>query len=131
DAAAQQRTRKLLVITEVAVAVVLLVGSTLLLRSFLLLKSISPGLNPDNLQVAQFYLSSERYQATLQVDTFLRELQARAQRMPGVTSAGVISGVPTRRGLFMQVAGGSCKVTSQTPAVQYRPISASYLATVG
>jgi predicted permease len=128
DSKTQQRTRKLLVIGEVALAVMLMVGATLLLRSFLMLRSVSPGFRPQNLQVAQMYLSSERYQSTAQVDNFLREVQVRGRQIPGVVTVGAISGVPTQRGLYLNMAGGKC---SDGGAIQYRPISTDYLKTIG
>lgn len=132
EGGAQQRRRKLLVVGEVGLAVVLLVASTLLLRSFLALRSVSPGLNAENLQVTQLFLSSPRYQSTAEAGNFLREVERRVRALPGVTSMAAISGVPTQRGLYLTAkAGDECSDPGKSPGIQYRPISAAYMKTVG
>ena len=125
----QNRLRKTLIASEVALALLLLVGSTLLVRSFLALRGVSPGYDPRGVTVAYMSLGSPRYAKTAAVANFQREVLARVSAIPGVTSAATVTAVPGRRDLNLNAIMGSC--AQGGGAVQYRAISASYFATVG
>ena len=125
--AAQNRVRHALLVSEVALALLLLLGSTLLVRSFLLLRDVSPGFDPRGVQVARLSLGSARYQATAAVANFQREVLARVRAIPGVAAAATITSVPAHRDLNGGFVGGTCDES----AVQYRAISAGYFATMG
>jgi putative ABC transport system permease protein len=89
-----QRLRKLFVVAEAALAILLLTGSGLLLRSFVKLLQVDPGFRPENVLTAQIALPTAKYPKPGQQRAFFQELVARAQRLPGVQAAGAISNLP-------------------------------------
>jgi putative ABC transport system permease protein len=123
NSAGQSRLRKLLIVSEVALALLLLVGSTLLIRSFLLLRNVSPGFDPRGIYVAELSLGSSRYQKTDAVTGFQRDVLARVKAIPGITAAATITGIPARRDLNLGLTGGSC---DQGESIQYRAVSPGY-----
>lgn len=81
--------RKLLVIGEVALALVLLVGAGLLIKGFSRLRSVDPGFNPTNLMTMHLQLPATRYAEIPPQTAFRRELLARLNVLPGVEAAMV------------------------------------------
>ncbi|HEX2167990.1 MAG TPA: ABC transporter permease, partial [Longimicrobiales bacterium] len=94
---ARQRVRRALVVSEVALAVVLVVGSSLMLRSFASLQSVDPGFDPDGLLSFQLFLPATSYPEPGDQAAFLERLTERLRSLPGVTSAAAMSGLPPRR----------------------------------
>jgi putative ABC transport system permease protein len=92
---AQHRLRSTLVIVEVALAMVLLVASGLLLRSFQKMLETDPGFQAQNVLTAYLSLPNTDYSQQAKVDGFYRELMQRLAALPGVTAAGAASNVPT------------------------------------
>jgi putative ABC transport system permease protein len=88
------RLRSALVVGEIAVALVLLVASGLLLRSFEKMRTVDLGYRPDHILVAGYSLPRQQYATQAAVDTFNSELIRRLQQLPGVTHAGVTSFLP-------------------------------------
>jgi putative ABC transport system permease protein len=91
---AAARLSRLLVVSEVALAVVLLVGAGLLLRSFMGLRSVDPGFRPEGVVTARVELPSQSYPEDSQQIGFFRSLLERVRAMPGVRSASAVSTVP-------------------------------------
>lgn len=85
---------RLLVATEVALALVLLVGSGLLLRSFRTVLSEETGFDPEDVAVMTVSLSQLKYPNDADHIRFYDELLGALEMTPGVASAGVVSGVP-------------------------------------
>jgi putative ABC transport system permease protein len=83
-----------LVLAEVAVALVLLVGAALLIRSFSGLLSVDPGLRPGGVLTAQLQLPEFKYPDPQQRKLFYRALMERAEALPGVSAAGAIYPLP-------------------------------------
>jgi putative ABC transport system permease protein len=88
------RTQNLLVILEVAVAVVMLTSAGLLVRSLLQLQQADPGFNAERLLTATISLPQSEYPQPDQWLTFNAELLSRIQRLPGVQRAGLGVGIP-------------------------------------
>ena len=88
------RVRSALVVMEIAVALVLLMASGLLLRSFEKMRQVSLGFQPDHTVVAAYALPTKQYTSQASVDQFNRELLRRVQELPGVKSAGLTSFLP-------------------------------------
>jgi predicted permease len=87
------RLRGLLVISEVALAVVALVGAGLFLKSFQTARAMDPGFAPEGVALAQFDFSTVGYDAR-QTDHFCGRLRERLERQPGVTAVSYDDSVP-------------------------------------
>ena len=83
------RLRKILVISELAVALVLLVGAGLLIKGFSRLRSLNPGFNSANVMTMYLQLSTTRYPEIPKQNRFRRELLTRLNFLPGVQAAMV------------------------------------------
>ena len=88
------RLRSALVITEIAVALVLLTASGLLLRSFEKMREVDLGFRPDHTLAASYNLPRKQYSTQASIDAFNQELLRRLQELPGVKSAGMTSFLP-------------------------------------
>jgi predicted permease len=104
-------TRATLVIAETALALVLLVGAGLLIKSFARLQDVNPGYSTENVLTAQIALPASRYADGPARRAFWERLLERTRAIPGVTSAGLMSNVP----LSGQVSSGSYSIVGFTP----------------
>ena len=91
----QHRLRSILVSVEVALAMVLLVGSGLLLRSFQKMLETDPGFQPQNLLTASLSLPHAEYSQQAAIDSFYEQLLKRLAALPGVNVTGAATGLPT------------------------------------
>jgi putative ABC transport system permease protein len=83
-----------LVVAEVAMAIVLLVGAGLLIRSFMRLQHVNPGFEPRNLLVLQLSLPDFKYKEPQQKNAFFEQLLAQVRTLPGVKNAAAVSVLP-------------------------------------
>ena len=90
----RHRARGALVVTQVALALVLLVGSGLMVRSFIGLRNVDPGFEPAGLLTFRFGLPDAEYPEGAQVLDFTRQLSDRLAATPGVRGVGMINGLP-------------------------------------
>ncbi len=88
-----------LIITEVALAFVLLTAAALLYRSFNKVQQVDLGFRPENVLTAQLALPLSRYPDDARVAEFSARLMARTRALPGVTAAGVVSDLPLSGGI--------------------------------
>ncbi len=88
------RLRSALVVTEIAIALMLVTASCLLLRSFEKMRQVDLGFRPDHVTTAGYGLPQKQYSKQAQVDTFNRELLLRLGQLPGVTATGLTSTLP-------------------------------------
>jgi predicted permease len=88
------RLRSMLVIAELAVALVLLSSAGLLLRSFDKMRSVDLGFRPDHTLTASYGLPHQQYSTQASVDAFNAALVSRLEQLPGVQAAGVTSLLP-------------------------------------
>ncbi len=93
-ASSRQGLRNALVITEVALALVLLVGAGLMMRSLLRLTNVDPGYNPQNLLTFSLNLPSQKYDASEKLYAAHRQLISRLSASPGVKGAATVSTLP-------------------------------------
>jgi predicted permease len=91
--AQSNRLRGLLVVSEVALAVVALVGAGLFLKSFQTARAMNPGFKPEGVALARFDFSTAGYDA-VQTDGFCRRLRERMEQQPGVTAVSYDDSVP-------------------------------------
>ena len=130
----QHRLRGALVAMEIALAVLLLVGSGLLLRSFSRLQDVPPGFQPDHLLVADLPLSQAAYAQPAQRYEFFDRLVDRAKALPGVRSAAAASFLPVSGGgsvIHFNIKGQPPKTPNDFTAAGYRTITPGYLETLG
>src|SRR5271155_5157202 len=123
-----------LVATEIAVALLLLIGSGLLLRSFARLQEVSPGFQPDHLLVADLPLSQNAYAKPEQRYEFFDRLVERAKTLPGVKSAGAASFLPVSGGgslIQFNIEGRPPKTPHDYVAAGYRTVTPQYMETMG
>jgi len=88
------RLRSTLVVTEIAVAMVLLSASGLLLRSFEKMRQVDLGYRPEHLTTASYSMPQLQYSKQAQVDAFNRELLRRLNTLPGAQGAGITNALP-------------------------------------
>ncbi|PYV05081.1 MAG: hypothetical protein DMG26_06170, partial [Acidobacteria bacterium] len=93
DSLGRNRLRSALVVSEVALALVLLIGTGLMLRSFVRLQEVNPGFAPDHLLTMEISLPEARYPDPQKAAFFARLLE-RVRALPGVKSAGAIGHLP-------------------------------------
>ncbi|MDA1094424.1 MAG: ABC transporter permease [Acidobacteria bacterium] len=94
-AAHQHLVRDVLVVAQVAVALVLLCGSGLLVRSFLALRAADPGFNPAGVLVAPIFLDSQAYPTGEHSRAYYEALFTRLEALPGVRAVGGATTLPT------------------------------------
>ncbi|HEV3482419.1 MAG TPA: ABC transporter permease [Candidatus Acidoferrales bacterium] len=90
----QHKTRSLLVISEIALALVMLIGSALLIRTYIALRSVNPGFNSHNVLTMQMSLTGTRFEKTSEMDQLVRDGVRRVQALPGVTDAAATCCLP-------------------------------------
>ena len=91
---AQHRMRTGLVVVEIALAMVLLTGAGLLLRSFARMLAVDPGFEPAHVLKASLSLPVHEYSTQQKVNDFYNELQHRLEALPGVKFTGFSSNIP-------------------------------------
>jgi putative ABC transport system permease protein len=92
--ASRGRMRGALVVAEVALALVVLIGAGLLVKSFVRLRSVDPGFQPANLLTAWLFLTDAKYAKQELRIAFLKELTARLEALPGVIAVGIGDDLP-------------------------------------
>ncbi len=88
------RAGKILVMAEVAISTVLLLSAGLLVRSFASTLSVNPGFDLQHVLTVRINLPPEKYRQDASIQSFYRQLENRANSMPGVRAAGLISDLP-------------------------------------
>jgi putative ABC transport system permease protein len=123
------RTRNLLVVSEIALSLILLIGAGLLVKSFVRLQQVSPGFVADNLLLVRLSLPQAKYAKREQVSDFYTKLAPRLQTLPGVEGAGAASVLPlsgmNARTDFAIVGRPLLKPTDM-PAAQNRVVTPGY-----
>ena len=100
--------REVFVAAEIALAVVVLISATLLVKSFIISVRSSPGFNPSNVLTAQLALPRTKYTQDTQLRSFSEEALERIRALPEVASAGMASHVPFGgfgQGIAFEVVG--------------------------
>jgi predicted permease len=128
-----KRLRSLLVMSEVAISLVLLIGAGLLINSFLRLRNVDPGFRPDNLLTMKIVLPQPKYEKHERRSAFYTDLVQRVQSLAGVRSAAVTTNLPLyRQGNSISVAieGRPDPPPGQELIVVTRIISPGYFNTM-
>jgi predicted permease len=126
-------TRRILIIAEVALSLVLLTGAGLTIRSLWILRGINPGLDPQSVITAQIGIPKAVYPERAQQIRFYNDVAARVRAIPGVASAAFIDSLPLEGGGSMQpiaVGGRPAAVFAEQPEVAVRRVSTEYFSTM-
>jgi predicted permease len=124
----QSKARSLLVISEVSLALVLLVGSALLIRTFIALHSVNPGFNPHNILTLEMSLTGDRFQKTAGVAELSREARERLSAIPGAESVTSACCLPLegKFGLPFNIVGRPPVKGKDTPGSGWMNVSPGY-----
>jgi putative ABC transport system permease protein len=127
------RTRSAFVIAEVALALVLLVGAGLLVRSFMHLLNVHPGFDPAQTVTMRISLPSSRYSNEGRAQFFSRFFQD-VDALPGVQASGAVSFLPMTglgSATSMEIVGQPKPPAGQEPVTDVRVMSHDYLKAMG
>ncbi len=120
--------RRTLTVAEVALAVVLLVGAGLLMRTFMNLASVDLGFAPDGIIVGRMSLQGTSAEDTAARERLLEQGLARIRALPGVTAAAVSNNIPIESGLNLAMSPPAGGLVDQTRAVDWRYVSPDYFS---
>jgi putative ABC transport system permease protein len=129
-----KRLRSLLVMSEIALAVVLLIGAGLMLKSFQRLTDVDPGFNPDNLLTMAVGLQFVRYQDPGKQVAFFEQALQRVRSLPGVVAAGACTSLPPsyiQQSTGFTIEGRPAEPGTQPPSAIYMPATPGYLEALG
>jgi putative ABC transport system permease protein len=131
---AGQRLRRALIVVEIAVALILLAGSGLFLRSFLALQRADLGFDPANVVAGAVTPPAATYRTEAHRQAFIAQVIERAGTIPGVARAAVASVIPLSAGdsdTNFQVEGMAPAPADREPATWYRLVSDGYFDVMG
>jgi putative ABC transport system permease protein len=126
--------RSLLVVAEVALALLLLAGAGLMVKSFLRLQQVNPGFDPTNVLTFDIRLPNSKYAENHQVADFYTRLLERTAVLPGVTAVGAVeflplSGVDSSSGIFIE--GRPAPPPSERQQAHFRSATTDYFRAMG
>jgi len=128
------RARAGLVAAEMALAVVLLAGAGLLIRSLVRLEGVDPGFNPSGAMTFDLSLPSSRYPAPQDAAQFYRRLSDQVSALPGVLSVGAMTGLPLDNYSFsisMHSLDGQDLPPERQPSAEIRIVTPGTFTTLG
>ena len=128
------RTHSLLVVTEIALALVLLVGAGLLVQSFRQLQEVDPGFDPRNTLTMRLFLPESKYGQPGQATAFLEQVLERIAALPGVKAVGTTTHLPMRGGggdTYFKIEGRPFSDPNQQVTAINPGISHDYLNAMG
>ncbi len=126
---AYQRTGRALIVTQVALAFVLLTAASLLLHAFLTMRSTAPGVDTAGLTIGQVTLKGDAYKNTAHSVQFSQRVVEQLQHTPGILRAGAVNGLPLDRGL--NISGWPVGRKELRHMIEARFVDPTYLNTVG
>jgi putative ABC transport system permease protein len=129
------RLRSILAATEIALALVLLIGAGLMARSFLRLQDVNPGFDAQRVMTVGLFLPSTKYKEGTSVVAFYNELLSKTEALPGVVSAGAIDTLPLDTGGnvlgFVVENRLPDRPGDNTADAEHRVVSQDYFRTMG
>jgi putative ABC transport system permease protein len=127
------RLRQIFVAAEIALAVIVLISATLLVKSFIISVRSSPGYNAENLMVAQVSLPKTKYAQDWRQRNFTEDVLARVRALPQAVSLGVASSVPYGgfgQGVEVRAVGKPAPRPGERIGARYTAVSRDYLSTM-
>jgi putative ABC transport system permease protein len=128
------RSRSLLVVTEIALSLVLLVGAGLMIQSFLRLRSVNIGVDTNNVLTATVLLPRPKYSTPEQRSGFFKQLVERLRHTPGVQAASATGTLPlsgSNWGRSLTIEGYPVLSVGQAPMIQHTVVTPGYFRTMG
>ena len=132
DSAVGLRTRRVLIVCEVALSLVLLMAAGIMLRSLMALRHVDAGFDPRNVLTMSVGLPETRYKTGGQVSSFFDRTLERVRALPGVDAASAIDDLPTQGGSVQPIVleGHAELLPRDQPTVAVRKILPGYLRTM-
>ena len=130
----RNRARGLLVVSEVALAVVLLIGAGLMMKSFLHLQTVGAGFNPQSVLAVDFVLPASKYREGEQQAAFFRQVIERVSALPGIQSVGGVVNIPfgeNSGSRYFRIEGRPPQPEGQGLNADYNLASPNYFRTLG
>ena len=127
------RLRSIFVIAEIALAVVIVVCSSLMIRSFVGLTRTNPGFRPENLLVADLTLAGAKYKSPAEIKAFYDQVIERVRALPQVESVGASQQIPFDQcctSFEVTVVGRPAPDPGQVPGAQYSIVTPEYFNTM-
>jgi putative ABC transport system permease protein len=128
-----RRVRDILVVAEVGLALVLLVGAGLMIRSFSRLQAVDPGFDARNLLTLRVLLPATKYPEDAKLVTFFREAVANLRTLPGVSSASAVSALPFAdlgAATSFAIEGRPAPAAGDEPVTDVRVVDEEYFRTM-
>ena len=125
--------RGILVVSEMALALVLLVGAGLMIRSLIAVVSVPAGFRVDHLLTTHVHLTSPRYRDPKQVTVFCEQMLERVAQVPGVKSVAMAGGFPMLDSIRINSfhVEGEPERENAVPVADVTPVSDGYFETLG
>ncbi len=130
----KNRLRAALAAAEMAIALTLLIGAGLLMKSFLRLASVPPGFQPEHVLTMHMKLNTARYAKDDQIAPGLAEMLRRIRNIPGVVAAGSVHFIPLGDGFAktaFRIDGRPVPAPGQEPGTGVLTITPDYFAAMG
>jgi len=124
----RRKLRSALVVCEMALALILLTGAGLLIRTFVALVNVDLGIDPANVVTMGLRLPAYKYASSVQQAAFYRDLMQRIESQPGVKWAGADAGGAS---IFFQPEGYPAAAPGQEPTASYRIVTPDFLKAMG
>jgi putative ABC transport system permease protein len=126
------RMRDALVVAELTIAVVLLTGAGLLMRSFVRIIKVDPGFRADSAVIMNLTLPAKKYKEPGQQAAFAQQALAKLEQLPGVTSAGVVQALPFQGDYYLEFAiEGKAVAPGDQPGTLYYAVTPGYFKAMG
>ena len=130
----RNRVRSLLVVSQVALSLVLLIGAGLLIRSFKQLRDVNPGLDPHRVLTAVVALPDAKYHEDPQIVSFFQQALQRAAALPGIEAVGAVSPLPLSGEMaqnLLTIEGRPPAAPGERNVTNSRVVSADYFRAMG
>jgi putative ABC transport system permease protein len=131
---ARQRLRRMLVVSEISIALVLLAGAGLLVKSFTRLLAVDPGFRPENVLAIPMSLPVARYPDADRVSGFFLALADRVRALPGVRAVGAVAGIPLqaeRGDIGIEIEGRPVPPGAARPRGDWQVVTPGYFRAIG
>jgi predicted permease len=130
----RNRIRGALVVAEIALALVLLIGAGLMIKTFVLLNRVDPGLHPENVLTLNFAIGGKKYAETEARAPFVSSVLQRVEQLPGVQSAAVVTDTPLsgdNDAIGFSIEGRPDPAPDQKIVLNVNVVGPGYLRTLG